>query len=75
MRPVRQTEQFVRSLILLTASAVFSVVAYFAGLFSLPNQNLSYACIVVVVVAAAIISRVGAKWVMRRLASSGRGVL
>ena len=70
MRPIRQTEQLIRSVILLIASALFSLVAFFAGAFNLANQNWTYACIVLVVAAAAVVSRLGAKWVMRRLASS-----
>ena len=73
MRPIRQTEQLVRSVILLIASALFSLVAFFAGAFNFTNQNWTYACIVLVVAAAAVVSRLGAKWVMRRLASSQTG--
>ncbi len=70
MRPIRQTEQLVRSVILLLASALFSLIAYFAGAFNLADQRWTYACIVAVVAAAAIVSRLGAKWVMQRLAQS-----
>jgi uncharacterized membrane protein YfcA len=68
MRPVRQTEQLIRSVILLATSALLSVIAYFAGVFRLPDQNWTYGFILAIVASAALVSRVGAKWVMRRLA-------
>jgi uncharacterized membrane protein YfcA len=67
MRPIRQTEQLIRSVILLATSALLSVIAYFAGVFALPNQNWTYGCVVAIVVVAALVSRLGAKWVTQRL--------
>ena len=68
MRPIRQTEQLIRSVILLATSALLSVIAYFAGVFTLPDQNWTYGFIVAIVASAALVSRLGSKWVMRRLA-------
>jgi hypothetical protein len=66
MRSVGRTEQLIRSLVLLAACAVFSLIAYLAGAYSLADQRYTYACIVAIVAAAAVISRLGAKWIVRR---------
>lgn len=66
MRPVSRTEQLIRSVVLLAACAVFSLIAYFAGAYNLADQRWTYACIVVIVAAAALVSRLGAKWIVRR---------
>ena len=65
MRPVHRTEQLIRSVILLVSCGVFSLIAYFAGVYNLPDQRWTYACIVLIVGAAAIVSRLGAKWIAR----------
>ncbi len=61
-------ERLVRALLLLLASAVFSLIAWLAGAYQLQNQNLVFGVIGGVVVAAILVSRFGAKWVVRRLA-------
>jgi hypothetical protein len=66
MRPVSRTEQLIRSLVLLVSCAVFSLVAYLAGAYNLADQSYTYVCIVVIVGAAAVVSRLGTKWIMRR---------
>jgi hypothetical protein len=65
MRAVGRTEQLIRSVILLVASGVFSVIAYLAGVYNLPDQRWTYASIVLIVAAAAIVSRLGSKWIVR----------
>ncbi len=66
MRPVSRTEQLIRSVVLLVSCAVFSLIAYLAGAYNLADQRWTYACIVAIVAAAALISRLGAKWIVRR---------
>jgi uncharacterized membrane protein YfcA len=66
MRSIRQKEQFIRSLILLGTSVLLSCIAYFAGLFRLPDQNWTYGVVIAIVAIAALVSRLGAKWVARR---------
>jgi len=73
MRSVSRTEQLIRSLILLAACAVFSLTAYLAGVYSLPDQRWTYGCILAIVAAAALVSRLGTKWIMRRLVRSPSG--
>jgi uncharacterized membrane protein YfcA len=70
MRPVRRTEQLVRSVILLSACALFSSIAYLAGAYNFTDQKWTIACVAGVVIAAVIVSRLGAKLVMRRVANS-----
>jgi len=65
MRPVGRSEQLIRSVILLVASGVFSGIAYLAGVYNLPDQRWTYASIVLIVAAAAIVSRLGSKWIVR----------
>ena len=65
MRPVSRTEQLIRSLILLAACALFSITAWLAGVYNLADQRWTYACIVGIV-AAAVVSRLGTRWIMRR---------
>ena len=65
MRPVSRTEQLIRSVILLAASGIFSLIAYFAGVYSLSDQRWTYGCIVLIVGMAAIVSRLGSKWIVR----------
>ena len=61
-------ERLVRALLLLLASAVFSLIAWLTGAYQLQNQSLLYGVIGGVIVAAILVSRFGAKLVMRRLA-------
>ena len=61
-------ERLVRALLLLVASAVFSLIAWFAGAYQIQNQTLLFGVIGGVVVAAILASRFGTKLVMRRLA-------
>ena len=70
MRPIRQTEQLIRSVILLITSALLSVIAYFTGAFQLPDPTWSYGCVVLIVGIAAVVSRLGAKYIVRRMPSS-----
>ena len=65
MRAVGRTEQLIRSVILLVASGIFSGIAYLAGAYNLPDQRWTYASIVLIVAAAAIVSRLGSKWLVR----------
>ena len=65
MRRVGRSEQLIRSVILLVASGVFSGIAYLAGVYNLPDQRWTYAGIVLIVAAAAIVSRMGSKWIVR----------
>ena len=65
MRPVSRTEQLIRSVILLVASGIFSLIAYFAGVYNLPDQRWTYGAIVLIVALAAIVSRRGSKWIVR----------
>ena len=61
-------ERLVRALLLLLASAVFSLIAWLAGAYQLQNQSLVFGVIGGVIIAALLVSRFGAKWVVRRLA-------
>jgi hypothetical protein len=61
-------ERLVRALLLLVASAVFSLIAWLTGAYQLQNQSLLFGVIGAVIVAAILTSRFGAKLVMRRLA-------
>ncbi len=60
-------ERLVRALLLLLASAVFSLIAWLTGAYQLQNQSLLFGVIGGVIVAAILVSRFGAKLVMRRL--------
>jgi phosphate/sulfate permease len=61
-------ERLVRALLLLVASAVFSLIAWLSGAYQMENQSLVFGVIGAVVVAAILVSRFGTKLVMRRLA-------
>jgi hypothetical protein len=58
-------ERFVRALLLLAASTVFSAIAYWAGLSKVTDQNYVYGGIFGIILAAVIVSRFGAKFVVR----------
>jgi len=61
-------ERLVRALLLLVASAGFSLIAWLAGAYQIQNQSLLFGVMGGVVVAAILVSRFGTKLVMRRLA-------
>lgn len=65
MRSVSRTEQLIRSVVLLVCSGIFSLIAYLAGVYNLPDQRWTYGCIVLIVAVAALISRLGTKWIVR----------
>jgi hypothetical protein len=66
--PPGRLERLVRALLLLCASLLFSVIAWAAGAYRLQDPVWVYGVIGGVVVAALLVSRFGAKLVMRRLA-------
>jgi hypothetical protein len=70
MRPIRRTEQLIRSVVLLSACALFSSIAYLAGAYNFTDQKWTIACIAGVVIAALLVSRLGTKWIMGRITSS-----
>jgi len=61
-------ERLVRALLLLAASAGFSLIAWLAGAYQIENQSLLFGVIGGVIVAAILTSRFATKLVMRRLA-------
>jgi hypothetical protein len=63
-----RTERLVRSLLLLAASLVFSLIAWAAGAYQLQDPVWVYGLIGGIVVAALLVSRFGAKLIMRRIA-------
>jgi hypothetical protein len=70
MLPASRKERLFRGIILLTASVLFSCIAWLAGAYDFANQNWTYLCILGIVAAAAIVSRFGAKWLVRNLPGS-----
>ena len=60
-------ERLVRALLLLLCSAVFSALAWAGGLYQIENQTLLFGVIGGIIVAAILVSRFGAKLVVRRL--------
>lgn len=66
--PPGRLERLVRALLLLCASLFFSVIAWAAGAYRLQDPVWVYGVIGGVIVAALLVSRFGAKLVMRRLA-------
>jgi hypothetical protein len=61
-------ERLVRALLLLVASAGFSLIAWLVGAYQIQNQSLLFGVMGAVIVAAILASRFGTKFVMRRLA-------
>jgi hypothetical protein len=61
-------ERLVRALLLLAASLTFSVIAWAAGAYQMQDTVWLYGVIGGVVIAALLVSRFGAKLIMRRLA-------
>ncbi len=66
-----RTERLIRSFLLLAASLIFSLIAWAAGLYQLTDPVWIYGLIGGVIVAALLVSRFGARLVMRRLALRG----
>ncbi len=62
-----QTERLVRGVILLLASALFTLVGLVAGVTHIADKRWVLACIAAVLIAAAIASRLATKWVMENL--------
>jgi hypothetical protein len=65
-------ERLVRALLLLAASGVFSAAAWAAGLYRLQDPVWLYGMVGGVIVAALLVSRFGARLVMRRLGREGQ---
>lgn len=63
-------ERFIRAILLLASSVLFTALALMAGVREITDQTLLFGCMGGVVIAAALVSRLGAKWIMRRLANS-----
>jgi hypothetical protein len=63
-------ERFIRAILLLVCSLSFTALALLAGIKDITDQTMLFACVGGVVIAAAIVSRYGAKWIMRRLGNS-----
>jgi hypothetical protein len=63
-----RTERLVRALLLLAASLVFSLAAWAAGAYQLQDPVWVYGVIGGVIIAALLVSRLGAKLIMRRFA-------
>jgi hypothetical protein len=61
-------ERLVRAVLLLVASLLFSLIAWASGAYQLQDKVWLYGVIGGVIVAALLVSRFGAKFVMRRLA-------
>ena len=63
-----RTERLIRSLLLLAASLVFSLIAWAAGAYQLQDPVWVYGTIGGIVVAAILVSRLGARRLTRWLA-------
>jgi hypothetical protein len=63
-----RTERLVRSLLLLVASLVFSLIAWGAGAYQLQDPVWIYGLIGGIIVAAILVSRFGARLIMRGVA-------
>jgi hypothetical protein len=66
-------ERLVRALLLLAASLAFSLAAWVAGASRLQDPVWVYGVIGGVIIAALLVSRLGAKLIVRRLAARGPG--
>ena len=66
-------ERFIRAVILLVCSTLFSTIAYYAGLGRTANEAYIYFGILGIIIAAAIISRIAARAIMRRSTGAPRG--
>jgi hypothetical protein len=67
-----RVERLVRAVLLLAASLVFSLTAWAAGAYQLQDPIWVYGVIGGVVIAALLVSRFGARLIMRRLAERGQ---
>lgn len=61
-----KTERLVRAGILLATSALLTGVAWFFGLYQSQDSTRVAIAILVIVIIAVLVSRLGAKFVMRR---------
>lgn len=66
-------ERLVRALLLLAASLAFSLAAWAAGAYRLQDPVWVYGVIGGVIIAALLVSRLGAKLIVRRLAARDPG--
>ena len=66
-------ERLVRALLLLAASLAFSLAAWAAGAYQLQDPVWVYGVIGGVIIAALLVSRLGAKLIVRWLAARGPG--
>lgn len=64
--PPSRTERLVRALLLLAASALLTLLAWSLGFYQSQNSTLVSLTILGIVLIAVLISRLGAKLVMRR---------
>jgi hypothetical protein len=61
-----KTERLVRAVLLLATSALLTLLAWFFGLYQSQDSTRVAIAILVIVVIAVLVSRMGAKLVMRR---------
>ena len=61
-----KTERLVRAIILLATSALLTGVAWFFGLYQSQDSTRVAIAILVIVIIAVLVSRLGTKFVMRR---------
>ena len=59
-------ERLVRAILLLATSAVLTLLAWFLGLYQSQDSTRVAIAILVIVIIAVVVSRFGAKFVMRR---------
>ncbi|MGH6827405.1 MAG: hypothetical protein ACREFW_00670 [Rhizomicrobium sp.] len=64
--PPSRAERFVRSLLLLATSALLSLIAWYFGLYQSHDQTRIVVLILAIVIAAVLVSRLGAKALVRR---------
>jgi len=64
--PATKTERLVRALLLLATSAVLTVLAWFFGLYQTQDSTRVAIGILVIVIIAVVVSRLGVKFLMRR---------
>lgn len=61
-----KTERLVRAILLLATSALLTLLAWFLGLYQSQDSTRVAIAILVIVIIAVVVSRFGAKLVMRR---------
>lgn len=64
--PTSKTERLVRALLLLATSALLTLLAWWFGLYQSQDSTRVAIAILVIVIIAVLVSRLGAKFVMRR---------